>query len=154
MIIWGVLGGAVIVALAGYLAYLLYQIRSQKKVGNQQRKQAILARQNNIAESVEVIAKATVNGQCDYSEAAIRITQLLMAYPEPQPRDWPALYPGLFGLYKAIGHLPTHQDRMALSKAKRREQDDWRLSKEQLFGDLINEELNQLSSFAAIGAQR
>jgi hypothetical protein len=153
MIIWVVLGLIIIASLVGYLAYLLYQIRSQKQVRDEQRTQAILARQNKIAESVEVIAKATAQGQCDYSEAAIRITQLLMAYPESQPRDWPALYPGLFGLYKTIGHLPTHQDRMALSKAKRREQDDWRLSQEQLFADLINEELHQLSRFAAKGAQ-
>lgn len=154
MIIWVGLGLAIIAGLGGYLAYLLYQIRAQKQVHNLKRKEAIATRQNNIAESVEVIAKATVHGQCDYSEAAIRITQLLMAYPEPLPRDWPKLYPGLFGLYKAIGHLPTHQERMELTKAKRREQDKFRFSKEQLFADLIDEELNQLSGFSATGAQR
>lgn len=154
MNIWIIVAVIIIVALLGYWLHLLRQIRTKRSQALAEREAAVRKRQLNIAESVEVIAKATAAGQCDLSEASIRITQLLMAYPQAQMNDWPQIYPGLFGLYKLIGHLPTHQQRLDLPKQERFQQDKYRLSQEDLFADLIQQEVEQLSDFYSQGAPK
>ncbi|MFM2486063.1 DUF2489 domain-containing protein [Celerinatantimonas yamalensis] len=154
MIVWAIIGVIIIAGLLGYWLYLLRLINARQQLQHQQRKQTLDMHRDRIAQSVETIAKACFAEQCESSEAAIRITQLLLAYPEQPARDWSKQYPGLFGLYQAIADLPTHQARMSQSKRERRTQDVYRLEQEKQFAAQVRGELEDLSEFFTAGAKR
>jgi hypothetical protein len=67
---------------------------------------AITARNERILESVRVIAHAVRDGQCDYSEGAIRLTNLLDAL-QIKGRAFATEFPGLYGLYEKVKEMPT-----------------------------------------------
>lgn len=154
MMIWGALGVLIIVGLFGYWLHLLRLIRKARLRQTQQQQQAIRMRQDTIADSVQTIAKACIHSECERSEGAIRLSQLLLAYPEAKARDWAGLYPGVFGLYRAIEHLPTHQQRLDLPRTERVKQDQYRQEQEQQFAELYDAEMVRLSGFFDAGEQR
>ena len=78
--------------------------------------QAIAARNERILESVRVIAHAVRDGQCDYSEGAIRLTNLLDALQIKGGRAFAGEFPGLYGLYEKVKEMPTHEARRALKR--------------------------------------
>ena len=67
-------------------------------------------------ESVRVIAHAVRDGQCDYSEGAIRLTNLLDALQIKEGRAFASEFPGLYGLYDKVKEMPTHEARRALKR--------------------------------------
>ena len=69
------LGGLILLGQAFYAGSLLARLKRQ----HDSQQQAIAARNERILESVRVIAHAVRDGQCDYSEGAIRLTNLLDA---------------------------------------------------------------------------
>ena len=112
-------GGLVIAGLAFYAGRLLFLLAQQN-----QRKQATRqARIENITESIETIAKAMDQQQCDLSEGAIRICNLLEALPiDPKP-DFREKFPSIFTFFSAISGFATLEARQALDKKTRRAQD-------------------------------
>ena len=114
------LAGALIIAgLAFYAGRLLYLLAQQKE--RQQKARA--SRVDNITESIETIAKAMEQQQCDLSEGAIRICNLLEALPiDPKP-DFRKKFPHIFTLFVAISGFATLDARKALDKKTRRAQD-------------------------------
>ena len=71
---------------------------------------AIAARNERILESVRVIAHAVRDGQCDYSEGAIRLTNLLDALQKgaaPCHRS----SRGSTALSEKVKEMPTHEAR-------------------------------------------
>ncbi|QCG49667.1 DUF2489 domain-containing protein [Aeromonas schubertii] len=143
-LIWLAVAGAIILAgVAAYAASLLLRLRAQQLT----RQQAIRARNLRILESVQIIAKAVQEGQCDPSEGAIRLTNLLDALQMAHSQPLPEQYPGLYGLYEKIRHLATHEARSALEKRERMRQDLERVKHEADYNDQIQEDVARLAIF-------
>lgn len=106
------LGGLILSGLAIYAGMLLARLKRQQE----RHLQAILARNERILDSVRVIAHAVLEGQCDYSEGAIRLTNLLDALQIKEGRAFAAEFPGLYGLYEKVKEMPTHEARRALKR--------------------------------------
>ena len=106
------LGGLVLLGLAVYAGTLLARLKRQHDM----QRQAIAARNERILDSVRVIAHAVRDGQCDYAEGAIRLTNLLDALQIKEGRAFANEFPGLYGLYEKVKEMPTHEARRALKR--------------------------------------
>ena len=106
------LGGLVLLGLAVYAGTLLARLMRQHDM----QRQAIAARNERILDSVRVIAHAVRDRQCDYSEGAIRLTNLLDALQIKEGRAFASEFPGLYGLYEKVKEMPTHEARRALKR--------------------------------------
>ena len=116
--ILAILAVIVIVALAFYTGILLNRIKMQKaqaqlieKNQAEFKKQKIQERNDNIVESIRFIAKATMQKQCNVSEAAIRLTVLLETLQLTQPVNITSDYPALSAMFEKVKDLPTHEER-------------------------------------------
>ncbi|MDA7746375.1 DUF2489 domain-containing protein [Psychromonas sp.] len=108
----------VIIALAFYAGFLLNKIKTQKtqalkaeQAQAEAKQQKIQDRNNNIVESIRFIAKATMQKQCNVSEAAIRLTVLLETLQLEQPIDIAGNYPALTAMFEKVKDMPTHDER-------------------------------------------
>ena len=106
-LIAALVGGVIILCLAIYAGKLLAKVKLQ----TQRQQQAVSARNERILESITTIALAVSQEQCNESEGAIRLTNLLNALQFSQPRDFAAEYPGLYELYEKVKDMPTHDAR-------------------------------------------
>jgi hypothetical protein len=117
----------IVLGLAFYLGKLLSQLAQQKQ--QQQQAQQALERkraehQQYLLDSIVLIARATLEGQCELSEGALRIWVLL---ENLQPELAQACrYPGLFAMYDCVKDMPTHEAWTALEKPVRRKLDHQR----------------------------
>ncbi|MGO1246068.1 MAG: DUF2489 domain-containing protein [Oceanisphaera sp.] len=100
-------GALIIVGLAVYAGKLLAQVKLQK----QQQLQAINKRNLRILDSINTIALAMSQEQCNFSEGAIRLTNLLNALQFAEPKDFAIDYPGVYDLYDKVKDMPTHEAR-------------------------------------------
>lgn len=139
------LGALIVAGLAFYLGQLLFQLRSQQ----QRQQQALLEHQKKQAEhqqylldSILLIGKATLEQQCELSEAALRIWVLL---ENLQPDLAQACrWPGLFAMYDCVKAMPTHDARKELDKKELRRQDHLRQQTEIEFKDAIETDIRGL----------
>lgn len=106
-LIAALVGGVIIVALAIYAGKLLAQVKLQR----QSQAKAVNARNERILESIRTIALAVSQEQCNQSEGAIRLTNLLNALQFSQPRTFIDDYPALYELYEKVKDMPTHKAR-------------------------------------------
>lgn len=142
----------IIAVLAGYAGKLLWQLRQQQQTqlerqqqaANQQR-QLQIDKNTRLWHSIDTICRATQQGQCCTSEAAIRLCVLLenLAYDGEQP-DLANNFPGIHGLYAAIKHHPTHDARKGYSKKEIRQFDNEREQYERDYDEQVQQDLNQL----------
>lgn len=145
MSVWIFAGiAAVIVSGLGvYAGRLLYLLRAQ----NQRQKRTRSKRIQNISESIQTIAFAMEQQQCEPSEGAIRICNLLLALPiVPQP-NYKSDYPAIFELYDRIKHFPTLDARNSLSKKERKQQDKEREQIESELSSKVQKEVTKLRVF-------
>lgn len=144
---WGLLGLGVLIVcvLAFYLGSLLSQLQKQKHkqalaLAEQQRKQA--EHQQYLLDSIVLIGQATLEDQCELSEAGLRIWVLL---ENLQPELAQACrYPGLFAMYDCVKDMPTHEARKALEKKELRRLDHIRQQTEIQLADSIKQDIRQL----------
>ncbi|PJG60462.1 DUF2489 domain-containing protein [Aeromonas cavernicola] len=106
------LGGLILLGLAWYAGTLLAQLKRQQV----RQQQSIAARNEDILASVRIIAHAVRDGQCDYSEGAIRLTHLLNALQIKGGYPFSHEFPGVYGLYEKVKEMPTHEARRALKR--------------------------------------
>ena len=99
----------IIVGMVGYAAYLLLALQKQKKALQQARRNRI----NRIKESIEIIAKAMLNGDCNFSEGVLRLKMLL----EPVGMSIKN-YVTMLQLYEVVEDMPTHEARKSLKKER------------------------------------
>lgn len=137
------LGFVVIVPLAFYAGKLLYQLQQQKQARTKLREDRV----KNITESIQTISFAMSQQQCNLSEGAIRLVNLLESLPIPSQPDWKLAYPALFSLYDSVKLLPTHEARATLSKQQRAEQDQAREEQETKLETKILDEVTLLKGF-------
>ena len=125
----------IIVGMIGYATYLLLALQKQKKALQQARRTRI----NRINESIEIIAKAMLNGDCNLSEGVLRLKMLL----EPVGMSIKN-HVTMLQLYEVVETMPTHEARKALKKNERMRLDLQRESAEAALEKNIKLELHQL----------
>jgi len=108
----------IIISLAFYAGLLINRINTnkareakQQEMHEQIKQQKIEERNASIVESIRFIAKATMQKQCNVSEAAIRLTVLLETLQLKQPIDLATAYPALTAMYEKVKDMPTHDER-------------------------------------------
>lgn len=125
----------IIVGLTAYAVKLLRALRMQKR--NLQN--AWFERVKRLKESIEIIAKAMQNGDCNFSEGVLRIKMLI----EPLGMKL-TTYSAMAELYEVVKDMPTHQARKVLKKNERMRLDLTRESAEANLEQRILLELKQL----------
>lgn len=105
-------GSLILLGLAIYAGMLLARVRRQGEL----QARAIRERNEHILDSVRLIAHAVRDGQCDYSEGAIRLTNLLNALQIKEGRAFAEEFPGLYDLYEKVKDMPTHEARKAFKR--------------------------------------
>lgn len=125
----------IIVGMIGYATYLLLALQNQKKALQQARRNRI----NRIKESIEIIAKAMLNDDCNLSEGVLRLKMLL----EPVGMSIKN-HVTMLQLYEVVETMPTHEARKALKKNERMRLDLQRESAEAALEKNIKLELHQL----------
>jgi tRNA A37 methylthiotransferase MiaB len=121
-----VIGSVVVAGLALYAGLLLaklYQQQQRHKLflarAAEQQVEAIKARNDNILESVFIIAMACKQDQCDISEAAIRLYKLMEVLQADKQVDFAATYPALTDLYQVVKDMPRGDARQQIEKQSR-----------------------------------
>lgn len=130
-----VLGVIIVAALAFYAGRLLWQLREQKRVIAKHKAQLAQKREERnlkLSDSINLIAKAMQQGQCEYSEGCLRVWVLMSQYSFDSEQDLTEQYPGVYEMYEAVKELPTHEARKKYSKKDIFKQDSarWRKEKE------------------------
>ncbi len=134
----------IIAGLSFYAGRLLFQLKQQ----NARQQRVRTKRIETIIESVQTIALAMQQQQCNLSEGVIRLTHLLEAIPLNPAPDYRQDYPAVFALYDQIKHFPTHNARNSLSKSERRQQDKEREQIESDYESQVLREVDALKQFS------
>lgn len=119
---------AVIVFVLGtYLGFLINKVKLQKKMNDlrdQEIEQLRREREQSIKESIEILARAVINEQCEISEGCIRIKKLSEIIDFNISSE---LYV-INKMYEEIKHFPILEERNTLSKQEKFNQDKKRFS--------------------------
>ncbi|WP_105253250.1 DUF2489 domain-containing protein [Pseudoalteromonas sp. T1lg75] len=129
-----IIGALIVAGLAFYAGRLLWQVREQnQRLAKQQAEyaQKRAARNAKLSDSINLIAKAMKEGQCEYSEGCLRVWVLMSQHSCAQELNLEVEYPGVFAMYEAVKDLPTHDARKKYSKKEIFKQDSARWRKEQ-----------------------
>lgn len=138
-------GVLIIIGLGFYAGRLLFLLKQQ----NQRQAHARQARVETIVDSIQLISKAMEQQQCDLSEGAIRICNLLNALPLSTPPDYRARFPHIHALFVAVSGFAILEARQKLSKAERRKQDRAREQIESEHESKVLKELPLIKSFCS-----
>lgn len=112
----------VVFVLATYLGFLINKLRLQKKMNELREKeleQLRAQREQSLVESVQIIARAVINEQCEISEGCIRIKKLL----ELLDYDIQGPMSAIDQLYLELEGFAYLDERDALSKQEKFDQD-------------------------------
>ena len=115
-------GAILVIALVIYAVRLVVLLKQQKT----RQQSAVDKRIDSMVQSIQTIAFAMQQQQCNYSEGAIRICSLLKSLPIENIPDYSLSFPKLHALFDTIKDYPTHEERGALCKQERRQQDKQR----------------------------
>lgn len=137
-IVFLLVGISVVAGLVFYTVSLLFKLRAQQQNRNQKNQKRI----DNISESIQTIAKALDQQQCNLSEGCIRLFHLLEALPVKNKPDFSLQFPGLYSLYYKVKNLPTHESRKSQTKTETKQQD---LQREELEAQLESQILKDVA---------
>ena len=138
------LGGAIILASAGYAGSLLMKLKKQKELQEQHRKLAIQKRNANIFENVVLLCQAGMQEQCDHSELAIRLYSIMDYLQEDDRIDVEQDYPALSELFHVVKDMPRGDARQELAKHDRMKDNLVRTKAEARLQDTIKIVIQQL----------
>ncbi len=144
-------GSLIVLALALYAGKLIAQVKEQQNQAKliAAQRQADLAKQNNyLIDSIQLIAKAVLEQQCELSEAAIRICRLLEKVYTVKDEHYPGTYPALHELDSFLADYPTHEGYKSLKKQERMRFDVERAKQELKLKEAIEQECQSLISFS------
>ncbi|KZN64079.1 DUF2489 domain-containing protein [Pseudoalteromonas luteoviolacea] len=151
--------GALIVAgLAFYAGKLLWQLKVQKetiaKLQAEQTEKLEKSRQERngkLADSINLIAKAMKQKQCEYSEGCLRVWVLISQYSFDEEVSLETTYPGVYEMYDEVKEMPTHDARKKYSKKEIFKMDTkrWR-AEERLESQILKDCDKLLSEFKAL----
>ena len=143
-----VIGAAIILGLALYAGKLLAQVSQQKRRQAEQRDALIASRNAKMIDSIQLIAKAMQEEQCELSEGALRNCKLLDSLLAEEPADYRQQYPALYALYDKLRDHPTHDAYKALKRQERMKLDVKRARWEVELKEAILKECEQLKQFS------
>ncbi|WP_198533011.1 DUF2489 domain-containing protein [Salinivibrio kushneri] len=141
------LGALIILALSVYAGVLLAKLKRQTKWQAEMKEAAINQRNDKIIESVDVIAFAALQDQCDLSEAAIRLYMIMDHLQGDKRVEFDSRYPALFELYEAVKDTPRGEAIKGLKKNERMRLDLDRAKHEARLEEAIKVELSDILAF-------
>ena len=154
-IILAIIAVVIIISLSFYIGLLARKIKTlketQRHIAEQQKQQAALKKQlrnDNICESIRLIAHATAQKQCNLSEAAIRLTVLLETLNIDHEIDIEKKYPALSALFNKVKDMPTHDERKKIVGKKLKMLDMQRKVFEDELEESIIQEAIRLKTFS------
>ena len=109
-----IVGAIIIAGLAFYAGKLLFQLKVQnQKIAKlkAERAEKIAARNAKLADSINLIARAMKEKQCEYSEGCLRIWVLMSQYQFDEAVDLSQEYENVFKMYDVVKEMPTHDAR-------------------------------------------
>ncbi|EFL77697.1 putative coproporphyrinogen III oxidase [Actinobacillus pleuropneumoniae serovar 6 str. Femo] len=112
---------------------------AQNKALLEQVEQVKKARFERIIDSIDVITRAMLSEQCDFSEGVLRLKPLLDVLAKPLSQ-----YSAMWELYQVVEDMPILDERKALKRNERMKQDLHRQSKEVELEEQIKAECHQL----------
>lgn len=118
---WMISAAGVVAVMAGYAAYLWWKVYRQQ----QQVKQTQAVQRAKLAQSIDIIAMALVQGQCNLSEGVLRLKPL----SESVGLDF-SHYPAMSQLHEAVADMPILAERQQLKRNERMKLDLIRESRE------------------------
>lgn len=137
-------GAVIILGLAAYAGYLLWQLKKQKELQQQHQALAIEKRNANIFDNVNILCMAGIQGQCDLSEISIRV-YCIMDYVQGENRvDFDQEFPAIAELYHTVKDMPRGEARQQMAKKERMQHNLIRQKAETRLNDAIVEELKAL----------
>ena len=125
----------ILVSLTAYAVSLFLKLQKQKK----QIQQAKNARYQNVVESIDIIARAMLAEQCDFSEGVLRLKPLLDVLGKKL-----SAFPAMWALYQVVENMPILEARKQLKRNERMKLDLEREAKEAELSEQIKQELHQL----------
>lgn len=137
------IGLLIIAALGVYAGKLLFMLKQQ----NERQRQARADRLERLLESIETIALAMKQQQCNISEGAIRICNLLDALPDADSDKHRKQFPAIHNLFIAVSGFATLEKRKALSKKQRFEEDCAREAIEEQHESKVLKEIPDLITY-------
>ncbi len=141
------LGVAIILSLSVYAGYLLAKLQKQTRLIKAQEQKAIENRNLKIIESVDVIALAALQQQCDLSEASIRLYMIMDHLQGEKRVNFSERYPAIFALYGVVKDIPRGDARNTLVKKERMRLDYVRIQAEARLASEIESELKAILDF-------
>lgn len=136
---------AIVAGLAFYAGKLLFQLKVQKQKQQAQLeklKKTVQKRNAKVADSINLIARAMKEKQCEYSEGCLRVWVLMSQYQFSEQVDLEAEYQNVYKMYDVVKEMPTHEARKKYSKKEIFKMDSarWRAEKELEAGILADAE--------------
>ena len=153
-----VIGALIIAGLSFYAGKLIWQVKAQneliaKKRAEHEAEQKKKRQERNakLADSINLIAKAMNQKQCEYSEGCLRIWVLISQYGFEKEVNLEEIYPGIHQMYEVVKDMPTHDARKKYSKKEIFKMDTERWRAEELLEKDILKDCEQLvSEFQAL----
>ncbi|SFD22925.1 DUF2489 domain-containing protein [Pseudoalteromonas denitrificans] len=142
-----IFGALFIAGLAFYAGTLLRQVKQQKdQILAHNTKRQIQQEQKNtkLADSINLIAKAMKEKQCEYSEGCLRVWVLLSQYVFESENNIELEYPGILKMYDVVKEMPTHAARKKYSKKEIYKMDSARWKAEKDLEDEIQKDLDKI----------
>ena len=136
-------GIAIIIGLGVYAGRLLFLLKQQ----NLRQKLMRESRINTITESILTITKAMEQQQCELSEGAIRVVNLLDALPIQSPPDYRQKFPHIHTLFVEISGFAVLDARKKLSSKEKWQQDKEREQIESVHESNVLTELPEIRQF-------
>lgn len=118
---WMISAVGVVAVMAGYTAYLWWKVYRQQ----QQAEQTQAAQRAKLAQSIDIVAMALVQGQCNLSEGVLRLKPLA----ESVGLDF-SRYPAMNQLHEVVADMPILAARQQLKRNERMKLDLIRESRE------------------------
>ncbi len=126
---------AILIPILGYAIFLQCKTLKNIKEEKERKRKEVLEgqekRQKHIKESICVISMATVQEQCEISEACLRIANLLPLLDDIDHTE--TRWKPLFDMYDEIRGLKTLEERKAMRAAHRHQEDKQRYASEEKF---------------------
>jgi hypothetical protein len=148
-VLLAMIGGLIILGLAlyaGWLFYLLHQRREQQSALQRRHDAENQRMHEDRMRSVELLCTAALAGDCNLSEACIRLHHLLAYYPGLQAQAPVAL---IASMYEEVADFATHEARLALPASELQRQDDVRAGIEARYRGTLLVELRKLKESAS-----
>lgn len=153
-----IVGAIIIAGLSFYAGKLIWQVKAQNALIEKKRAEHLAEqkrkrqeRNAKLADSINLIAKAMREKQCEYSEGCLRIWVLISQYGFEKEVNLEETYPGIYQMYEVVKEMPTHDARKKYSKKEifKMDTERWR-AEERLEKDILKDCEQLVSEFQAL----